>query len=196
MVENRRETVVVASRVGVALVLLLVASGFAEAQPAAFTGLLTGHLGPASGGDVADWVVSAGGSLAVVDARGLGLEIDAAHARDFSTVLFDDSSITTVMLNFVALYPHEKFRPFLAVGAGVVRVRASFFPDQATNKVTDTAWNAGGGLLYMVNEALGLRGDVRYVRQFGQQETLPLGANGVLDFTRASIGVTFSWPVQ
>ena len=183
-------------RLGVALVLLLAGTVGAEAQSAPFTGLVTGHLGSASGGDVRNWVVSAGASLGVVDESGLGVELDAAHAREFDAALFDNSSLTTVMLNFVALYPDGRFRPFLALGAGLLHVRASFFPGQAAITDTDTAWSAGGGLLYMLNEALGVRGDVRYVRQFGRQNTLPLGADGRLNFTRASIGVTFSWPIH
>jgi hypothetical protein len=48
----------------------------------------------------------------------------------------------------------------------------------------------------MLNEALGVRGDIRYFRQFGRQQALPLGANEALDFFRISFGVSYSWPMR
>jgi opacity protein-like surface antigen len=187
---------VVRSGIAVAFGLVLLGATAAHAQPAAFTGLLSGQLGIAASGDVRDWSVAPGASMAVVDRHLMGLEIDASHVGDFDTARFADSSITTVMLNFIAHYPHEQLRPYAVAGAGVVRMRAEFGGPQSAVAITDTAWTAGGGVLYMLSDALGFRADVRYIRQFGRQDRLPLGGNGTLDFVRSSFGVTYSWPVQ
>lgn len=195
MVENRRETVVVGSRIGVALALLVLASSAADAQPTIFSGLLTGHLGVASSGDVRDSTMAPGASMAVVDESGLGVEIDLSHAGDFDAVQFADSAITTFMVNVVTHYPHERIRPFATAGAGIMRVRGAF-PGQRAIAQVDTGWSAGAGVLYMLNEAFGVRGDLRYFRQFGRQTTFALGGDERLNFIRTSIGVTYSWPLR
>lgn len=184
------------ARIAVSVVACFVLATGAEAQVEVFSGLLTGHVGPAAGGDVRDLTPMAGAAMAVLDESGVGLEIDAGHAGDFDDTLFSDSSITTVTLGVLALYPHDRLRPFVVGGAGVVRTRAVVLPNSASTTQTDTVWHAGGGLLYMLNEALGVRGDIRYFRQFGRQQALPLGANEALDFTRLSAGVSYSWPMK
>jgi hypothetical protein len=176
-------------------VLLVLGAGGAEAQTP-FTAHLTGHLGAMAQGDVRGATVAPGASMAVVDESGLGAEFDIAHGGDFDSTLFADSSITTAMLNFVAVYPHERIRPMLIVGAGVLRVRVAYSPEESSTGSTDLAWSAGGGLLYMLNEAFGIRGDVRYFRHFNRQENIPLGDNGILDFVRTSFGLTYSWPLR
>jgi opacity protein-like surface antigen len=191
---------VVRSRVVIVVIaaLVVLAAGVtpAAAQRAAFTGLLSGHLGAAAGGDVRDWGPSPGASMAVLEESGLGVEVDASYTSDFDNAQFSDSSITVVTLNFVAMRPHDVLRPYVTAGAGAVHVRAAFPPGQGVIGQTDTAWSAGGGVLYMVTEALGFRGDVRYIRQFGRQDTFPLGSNATLNFIRSSFGVTYSWPIQ
>jgi opacity protein-like surface antigen len=157
--------------------------------------MLSGHIGVAAQGDVRDWTVMPAASMAVLDDSGLGVEVDVSHAGDFDSAQFTDSSLTSATLNFIAMYPHETLRPFFTAGVGVIRVRVTFFPDQPVGH-TDSAWNAGGGVLYMLNEALGFRGDVRYFRHFGRQAALPLGANAALDFVRSTFGVVFSWPMH
>jgi opacity protein-like surface antigen len=186
----------VGSRISVAFVLILTAASSVAAQPMVFTGIVTGHLGASAHGDVQDWALTPGVSMAVIDESGLGVEIDASYAGDFDSAQFADSSIGTVMLNFTAIYPHERLRPFMTAGAGLMRVSATSV--QGTNRVSDTdaGWSLGGGLLYMVNEALGFRGDARYFRQFGRQDDLPLGSNSALSFVRYSFGVTYSWPLD
>lgn len=177
-----------------ALAIVLGATA-AEAQVAVFSGSVTARLGAASQGDVRGGTITPSVAMAVLDPKGLGVEIDLGHGGDFDNVLFDDSSISTVMLSVLAVYPHPTLRPYVAVGAGLMRVRVSYPAESAEIGQTDTAWNAGGGAQYMLTEGLGLSGEVRYFRQFGRQTSIALGANGVLDFVRSSVGLTFSWPL-
>jgi hypothetical protein len=186
----------VGSRIGGALVLLLIAASNVEAQPMVFTGTVTGHLGAAAHGDVRDWTLTPGASMAVVDENGLGAEIDASYVSDFDSAQFADSGIGTVMLNFTAVYPHERFRPFMIAGAGFIRVKATPVAADGTVSDTDAGWSAGGGLLYMMNEAVGFRADARFFRQFGRQDSVLGAGNGALSFVRYSFGVTYSWPLD
>ncbi len=186
----------VRSCISVALASFVFIATAAEAQLPPFTGVLTGQIGAAASGDVRDLTVMPGVSMAVIDENGLGVEIDASHGGDFDSDRFVDSSITTVMLNFVFMYPHQTFRPFFTAGVGLTRVRVALVPEQASIGQTDTAWSTGGGVLYMLNEAFGFRGDVRYFRNFGRQNAISFGDNGTLNFVRASIGATFSWSIR
>jgi opacity protein-like surface antigen len=163
-----------------------------------YTGWITGHFGAAAGGDVRDWTATPGASLAVTEnGSGLGAELDLSHAGDFDSESFADSSITTAMLSLVAFLPvqQDRLRPYITVGAGILRVRVAFSPGESSTGNTEPAWSAGGGIHYMLNEAIGVRGDVRYFRHFSSQD-IPLGDNGVLDFVRTSIGFTYSWPLR
>lgn len=182
------------SRIALVALSLAVGPGVAEAQSREFTGLLTGHIGVAAGRDVRDPTVSPGFSMAVIDENGIGIELDVAYTGDFDAALFADSSITSAMLSFSAVYPHERWRPFLVGGAGLMRVRTAIFDGLPPRGRTEPGWTAGGGVLLMLDETLGVRGDVRFFRHFGDHPDLPV--QGFLDFWRISGGVTFVWPMR
>jgi opacity protein-like surface antigen len=177
--------------------VLVLAASAAEAQsrPPIFTGLLTGHIGAASQGDVRDWTFTPGVSMAVLDDHGLGAEVDLSYSGDYDTAQFAESSITTLMVNFVGMYPRGLLRPYVTAGGGVAWLRAAY-PASSQMRETDLAWNVGGGLVLMMNDALAFRGDVRYIRNFGQESTIPLGNNGDLDFLRTSFGISYTWPIR
>ena len=183
------------SRVAALGIVAALTATAAEAQSFTFTGLFTGHIGVAAGKDVRDPSVVPGISLAVIDSDGYGAEIDIAHTNDFDDRFGGDSSITSGMLSFTYVYPALVLRPYLVAGAGVIGVRIA--PDELpTVSRTEPGWTAGGGAVYLVDEMLGVRGDVRYFRHFNHHADLPLTGNGVLDFWRASIGVTLAWPIH
>jgi opacity protein-like surface antigen len=183
------------TRISSAFVVLLLAGTTAEAQLPVFDRLFTAQIGVAAQGDVRDWTATPGASMAVLDASGFGAELDVSHSGDFDSERFSDSSITALMLNFMFAYPQARVRPFFVAGAGVLRVRMTL-PGAPSTGGTDLGWSTGGGVLYMVTEAVGFRGDVRYFRHFSRQDELPLEGNGALEFVRSSFGVTYSWPVH
>lgn len=184
------------SRLSLLLVVLMLGGpGVAAAQSFLYQGMLTAHIGTVSGGDVHDSTVSGGAALSVLDLKGLGAELDIAHFGDFDDETFSDSSVTNLMLNFVAVYPHPRFRPFVNVGAGAVRLRATP-PGLDSRSSTEAAWNAGGGLHFMANDIFGIRADVRYFRLFTTVEDFALRDAGFFDFWRTSVGVTLAWPMR
>src|SRR3712207_203015 len=99
-------------------------SGVAAAQ-VLYTGMLTAHVGAARAGDVRDAVTTAGGSMAVIDRNGVGAEIDVAHTGRFDENFFAESSVTSLMVNFLAVYPDDRLRPFVTIGAGLLRLRTA-----------------------------------------------------------------------
>jgi hypothetical protein len=79
---------------------------------------------------------------------------------------------------------------------GLLRVHAepeSGAPDLTRN---DWAFNAGAGVIVVLNEAFGVRGDLRYFRYFESHDDLPQADTSAFDFWRTSIGITWSWPVR
>jgi hypothetical protein len=180
----------------VAVCLLCGPSGaVAQVSVAQFTGLLTGHIGAARGGDVHGAATTGGMSMAVIDLSGLGAELDIAHTGAFDPDFFSESSVTSVMLNFIALYPHEAIRPFVNVGVGALHIRTASQPGESAVGRTEAGWNAGGGLHFGFNDTLAIRGDVRYFRLFDRPEDFVLRDTGFFDYWRTSIGVTFTWPI-
>ena len=104
--------------------------------------------------------------------------------------------ITSAMLNVIVMSQQVPFRPFVVGGVGVMRVSGTVFEGLPSVGRTEGGWTAGGGVLFMVNELLGLRGDARYFRHFSRHDDIPLAGDGVLDFWRTSVGVTLAWPIR
>ncbi|HUE86243.1 MAG TPA: outer membrane beta-barrel protein [Vicinamibacterales bacterium] len=184
------------SRVAVIALVFVCAASRSEAQSFNFTGILTGHLGVAATNDVRGATVTAGASMGVLDDNGVGAELDVAHLGGFDSARFADSSVTSAMLTVIAVRQHPTLRPFAVVGAGVMNVRVRVFDGDPSVGRTEPGWTAGGGVLYMLNEILGIRGEARYFRHFSQHADVPLTGDGVLDFWRTSVGVTLAWPIR
>jgi opacity protein-like surface antigen len=119
---------------------------------------------------------------------------DTAGDRNFE---FGDSNVTTIMGNaIVGSQPGSGFRPYASGGIGLIRANVSsgtgLFNDLSTN---DLGFNIGGGVNAQINDAVGVRGDLRYFRSLQDNEPdndldLSLGS---FDFWRGSVGLTFRW---
>jgi hypothetical protein len=177
-------------------VCVAAAANRAAAQTPMFTGMLTGHIGAARGGDVREATTTGGLSMAVIETTGLGAEIDIARAGNFDRDFFVDSSVASFMLNFIAVYPDDVVRPFVVAGVGALRLRAAVVPGQTAAGSTEAAWNGGAGVTFQINDLFGVRGDVRYFRLFDRPTDLVLRDAGFFDYWRTSIGATFSWPIR
>jgi opacity protein-like surface antigen len=184
-------------RIALLVIAVLTATAVsANAQPALYTGLLTGHLGVADGGDVQERARTLGGSVGVVDESGLGAEIDLGYTDEYDETRLAESNITSFMVNFLGAYPHPRFRPFVVAGLGVLRVGTGLTVSGPDASQSDWAYNAGGGLLFMLNDVVGIRGDVRYFRFFERHDDIPFVDNGYFDYWRTSIGLTWTWPMK
>jgi hypothetical protein len=160
------------------------------------TGMVTGHIGAVRGGDVRGSGLTPGVSLAVIEESGLGAEIDIAHAREFDDERFEESGITSVVVNAIGMWKHPVYKPFVLAGLGVIRARASIFEGVQVASRTDLGFDAGAGFLLLFNDTVGVRGDVRYFRYFERHSDLPVLDNGFFDFWRVSVGGTFAWPLR
>ena len=174
------------------LFLVLLASGTASAQSAVYRGHATGHIGATAGGDVAGAVLTAGGSISVLDDSGWGAEIDVGFANDGSAD-HREADLTTFMVNANWVRPRGPIHPFVVFGVGSIGVHGCLLP---CSKVT-TTWNfgvgGGGGARYDLNDAIAVGGDVRYVMAPGSHAGSSRPAN--FGFWRVAFGATFSWAI-
>jgi opacity protein-like surface antigen len=132
----------------------------------------------------------------------LGFEADLSFSPDFFADSDDEiiggNSVTTVMGNVLIGVPlggqsGAGVRPYFAAGVGLVRQRVDAFEDLAEFSSNHFGYNFGGGLFIFLGSNVGVRGDVRYVRSFEEDEEtiVPLLEPGTFSFTRATVGVVF-----
>src|SRR4051812_16688020 len=137
-----------------------------------------------------DWGVS----LAFMGAGVLGIEADIARSPDFyGRTDVGGSSVLTATGNLLLGIPiggqsGVGFRPYALAGLGVVRSQVDAFSDVLSLDNSKPAWDFGGGAMFFFGSHVGLRGDVRYFRTFGDVD-FDVIRTGRLDFTRGSAGL-------
>jgi opacity protein-like surface antigen len=83
-------------------------------------------------------------------------------------------------------------RPYVLAGAGVVRTKVDVLGDVLSLNNSRAAWDFGGGVMLFFGDNIGLRGDVRYFRTFGDVDfdlIDLLVRRERLDFARGSAGL-------
>ena len=126
-----------------------------------------------------------------------GFEEEFAYARDFfgsATTL--KSSVLTVMSSVMLSPKIGPVRPYLAVGAGLIKTHVDFTTTSVlTTDNNNFGWDIGGGLHVTVAPHIGVRGDIRYFRTF--QNVGPFGfagfANQQLKYGRAAAALDFTF---
>jgi hypothetical protein len=174
--------------------------------------LLTPNLGRTFGGDThGRGHPTLGAAVAWVDEDAFAWELDFNFAPDFfegehDTFTFTgDSHVGTVMVNgLVGLFTDGgavgAFHPYVTGGAGLMQMRAVTADVEEglfESLVHEFGWNAGVGAMVFPSPRVGIRGDVRYLRSFQNQD--PSWTRGIdvdvapgnFDFWRAGVGVTF-----
>ncbi len=137
-----------------------------------------------------DWGVS----FAFMGAGVLGLEADIARSPDFyGRTDVGGSSVLTATGNLLVGVPigGQKgvgFRPYALAGLGVIRSKVDAFSNVLSLDNSKPAWDFGGGAMFFLGSHVGLRGDIRYFRTFGDVN-FDIIRTGRLDFTRGSAGL-------
>jgi hypothetical protein len=195
LVERKLMTRNVLLALGVATAVAL-----ASPAPAAAQASVTPFAGATFGADAPKAKLTTGLAVTYMG-RFAGVEAELGYTPDFfaensSISLVDTSNVTTVMGNLLVGYGHSRVKPYAAVGAGLLRSRvtsgSTLFDDVSTNSF---GFNAGAGLMGLLGEHVGLRGDIRYFRSLQDDDPdddFDLSV-GNFDFWRAYAGVTFSF---
>jgi opacity protein-like surface antigen len=156
----------------------------------AFHGYFTGQVGWAAGGDLSSTVFTPGAVVSVQEENGWGAEFDFGYSADADAgpQLLD---VATYMFNASWVQPRGNLRPFGSVGAGLMQVDGCDSPCTRPAMTYDLGVNFGGGAFYTLNDAVGLRGDVRYFRTLADHADLNRPSK--FGFWRVSLGVTLMW---
>lgn len=181
-----------------AFILATAVTGFAPAATHAQT-FVTPFAGVTFNGDAPENALTTGVGLTFMG-KIAGFEIDLGYTPDFfgesaEEVLIADSNITTLTGNLVIGVGDGPVRPYGVVGVGLMRTRVEIddiFDDVSQN---DVAISAGVGVIGMLGERVGLRGDVRYFRSLedpSDDDDFDVSI-GNFDFWRATAGVTFKF---
>lgn len=155
---------------------------------------LSPFVGNLFGKDAVDPSFAWGGSLSSFGDGLLGFELDFTHAPNFFTpsadfVLIGTNNLTTVVVNLVASVPAgSAVIPYISAGGGLISSHVTDFGNFSRN---DFGIDIGGGLVVMLSDRLGIRGDLRYFRSLSDEN------DGFFDFSlgkfdvwRATIGLS------
>ena len=145
-----------------ALVALTASDGFAQSRAmGSFQGLFTAHVGAVAGGEVSEARLTPGVSVSVQEQDGWGAELDFGRTSD-ALAGVQVLDLTTYMVNALWLKPDGYLRPFGLAGAGIMQVNGCDSPCDRPANTYDFGVAVGGGLLAVLNDTIGVRGDVRY----------------------------------
>jgi opacity protein-like surface antigen len=199
--------------VGVSLAAVL-----AAAVPARADSLLTPFVGANLNGTASVPVgtffgdsshTSFGVSFAVMGGGVFGAEADLGYSPKFFgtdvqvgavPVSLAKNNVTTAMFNLTAGVPIQGrsgvgIRPYAVGGIGLIRQRIEAVGELVNYTTNDFGYDVGGGVVIFLGSHVGIRGDIRYFRTTGTNPITSL-VNldlGELNFTRASVGITFRY---
>ena len=166
--------------------------------------LFTPTLGQTFGGDTHGRVHTLlGVAVGQLDEEAFGWEVDLGYSPDFFEGSDDDfdfsgqnSRVVTAMLNVLASGTTTAVRPYVTVGLGLIQIDVESDDGLFESTTRELGYNAGIGLMGFIADRVGLRGDLRYVRSFQNQE--PSWTQGIdvdvapgnFDYFRAGVGLT------
>jgi opacity protein-like surface antigen len=151
--------------------------------------------------------LSWGGSLMWMGEGIAGFEVDFGYTPEFffnddasgDIDFLGDGNVTTFMVNAVIGVPiggdsGAGIRPYGTAGIGLVRQRVDEAIDVFDADNNSLGFNIGGGIMGMFTDTVGIRGDLRWFRQFRNEGDdlgeLDFDLSG-LSFWRGTVGVTF-----
>ncbi len=177
------------------VVAALGAAADADAQVslASLTGQATVHVGVANGRDGRGSTLSIGGSMAAIEARGWGAEVDAGVASD-NDGRDGGLDVQSYMVNLVGMLPSGRVQPYGTVGAGILRIRACLDTCARTEAWTDWGFSAGGGVQVPLLPSFAVRGEARYFTALGDHPDTARPRD--YRFWRISVGGTFLWSID
>jgi opacity protein-like surface antigen len=121
-----------------------------------------------------------------------GIEEEFAYAKDFfGDVPAYESSVATLMTNFLLSPNAGRIKPYALIGIGLIKSNVEFGElSQLTTNLNTVAWDLGGGITAQLTDRFGIRGDIRYFKAMKDFEIFGVTAQGSkLKFSRAGVGL-------
>lgn len=119
----------------------------------------------------------------------IGGEFDFGYSPDFFGESVDNYALTA-MANLIVGVPvggtrGGGLRPYVAGGLGLIRTSLG---DSSNNEL---GFDVGAGVMGFFSNRVGLRGDLRYFRNFKELDLEEFDIFGTFDYWRASVGIVF-----
>ena len=121
-----------------------------------------------------------------------GFEEEIAWAKNFfgKTQPESDSSVLTIMSNFMIAPKIGPVRPYGLFGVGLMKAHVDLNPVNLVSFTNNQfAWDLGGGVMVMFGQHIGIRGEIRHFHSFQDFLGLPIGSDTKLNFGRAAAGL-------
>ncbi|OFW18841.1 MAG: hypothetical protein A3H97_14320 [Acidobacteria bacterium RIFCSPLOWO2_02_FULL_65_29] len=126
----------------------------------------------------------------------LGIEEEIAYAPNF----FGDapglsSSVLTLMTNVMLVPKMGPVRPYVLAGIGLIKSHVELTTGSVfTTDNNNLGWDIGGGLILLVGDHVGVRGDLRYFHSFQDLSVLGFTLGDTkINYGRASAGVVLKF---
>ena len=169
--------------------------------PARADGFVTPWVGSAFGSNIKNGQASIGVSAGGMGAGIIGGEADFGWSPSFFGTKsdFGNNTVMNLMGNVIIGIPiggqkGAGIRPYLTGGLGLLRTQIDGGTlGNVSSSDNGLGWNLGGGVMGYFADHIGVRGDLRYMRGFNEQDLgFDTGDNlRALRFWRASVGVVF-----
>lgn len=183
------------------LIQVIVLGGTVALVSAPAVARADGYVSPWAGVNFGDHVENGRGGFGVtagtMGAGVIGVEGTFGYSPSFFGTAndFGTNTVIDLMANLIVGVPvggqhGAGFRPYVTAGTGLIRTQidgGTVF--RVASSDNDWGWNAGAGVMGFFNDHVGLRGDLRYLRNFTGDSLEALGFNGNFRFWRGSVGV-------
>lgn len=127
----------------------------------------------------------------------VGVEAELGYARNFFGETPDSSSnVLTFMSNLLIAPKIGPARPYVAFGVGIIKSKVEFTTGSLLDvSNTNFGWDFGGGLMIFFGDHIGIRGELRRFRTFGDDGVLAVlpGGGEKLQFSRAAAGLVLAF---
>ena len=181
------------------LIILVSALVFLMPTAAHAEGYVSPFLGVNFANNSGDGRVNFGFDAGWMGAGIAGVEFDLGYAPNFfgSEGRFGENHVLTGMANLIVGVPTGRLhgagvRPYGTLGVGLVRTQVTGTAGPSgVGKIDDNSvgLNAGVGVMGFFSRHGGVRGDVRYFRNFREESATNTVQFGSFHFWRASLGV-------
>lgn len=136
--------------------------------------MLSGHAGWAFSGDLNESRGTYGGALTFMGDGPIGFEIEGGYTPDFfgdANLVLGKNNVSTLM-GHILLGGHlgGKGRLYLSVGGGLLKSRAESIDQFFDVSRNDFGVSGGAGAMGFFSDHVGVRGDIRYFRNIGDDE--------------------------
>jgi hypothetical protein len=180
-----------------------------SAAPARADGFVSPSVGVDFGGNAGSTLrgavnnsqrLNVGAAVGWMSAGVFGMEEDFSWSPNFfgsGGAAIDKTRVLTLMTNVIAGVPvggqsGGGVRPYVSIGVGVINQHVSTPTGVGEFSQNSFGFDAGAGIMGYFADHIGLRGDVRYFRNFENTDSNLVGLDvGHFAFYRASLGVLF-----